>query len=255
MIMCDYPKSQLSSYLVGKSVVPHASVYRYVKETRIGDENSVGEALEQIPQEFVTDAISLGNPTAGLTDLDLVVFATLNELLEAEAEVAATKCAVAHLPFGTVARDSGRATVESAQQILEVVVYELSVNGLVFPIPATLAELQKIRTTPAMQAFRSTFQPWIDALSQGQLADKRVLRAEVAAASRAFRNYPRIEAFSNFLMYISLPASFIPDPIIGLILGLGLGIAGIGLPKLAERWRQRSSWLSLCQKTGNSARL
>jgi hypothetical protein len=234
-------------YLIAKKVISHTSVYWYVKQRRMGDESSAQAAWEQIPQQFRNEANSLENIGPTMPLLDLVLLMGLSELLEAEEEARVKKSAIAHFPFGITGNYTDNSFPEGVTEVFEIVIDQLFHEQLMLPFPDTLIDVQRFRADPNIKAFRNTFQPWIESLSHANYEDEKSLRAEVKAAARAFNNSPRLEAFSNFLAYVALPAIFIPPPV-GTPLGLALGVAGIGLPKLAKRWQEQGSWLSFCHR-------
>ena len=248
----------LVSYLVAKGVVPHPLVYQYVRDQRLGGSVSVSTRLENVPPEYIDIAVFFAKHASGTQALDFFVFTSLSELLEAEEEVTATGCAVAQ-PIGSVAKTFGGNTAEGANQVVEIVVDELLVDGFELPVPRSLDEARTLRQQPDMQSFRRTFQPWVESLAEGRLADELKLRTEVKAHCRAFRNSPRVKRISDILAYVSLPVGLIDlvTPTFGAatVAGTALGIAGIGLPMLAERWQKKGRWVSVCRNADSLRRL
>jgi hypothetical protein len=237
--------------LIAKKIIPHASIYHFLRAVRLGD-NSIKQQVEKtIPTEFSEwipyiesdDTDSYGN-------LDFVVFSTLNELIETEQVVEKTKCRVAHLAFNPTFLKREEHTPTATAKVFEVLIEELLQEQFLFPVPENLRDVQRLRANPDVVALRTTFQPWVDALAANNVGDEERLRKEVKSAIRAFRNAPNVRRINKFLTYMALPAGFFPfTPLVGGAIGALAGLTGIGLDKLAGRWQQSGNWVGLCRKS------
>ena len=235
--------------LIAKGALAHPALYRVWREVRIGTPSSRFEALSQVPAAWSDVAHGL---LSGDATLDLLVFTALNELSEAEAEVEATGCRVAQGPFRpSTEHDPSQRPSDVARDVSAI--FRVSIDALLddelsFPLPSNLEDAKRLRSDPNIVAFRELFQPWIQRIAAGDCAEVE-LRKEVRSAVRAFRNAPRVKKLNDIVTYVSLPLGLVPEPAIQAV-GFGLGLASLGLPKLADRWQRQGKWVAMCRDVG-----
>jgi len=237
--------------LLAKKLIPHGSIYHFLRAVRLGDSSLKQQVEQRIPAEF-SDWIPyiLSDDTDSYGNLDFVVSSTLNELIETERVVEKTTCRVAQLAFNQPFLKREDYTTAATATVFEVLIEELLQERFLFPVPENLKDVKRVRANPDVVAFRTTFQPWVDALATNSVDDENRLRKEVKSAIRAFSNAPNVRRINKFLTYMALPAGFLPfTPLVGGAFGALAGLTGIGLDKLAGRWQQKGNWVGLCRKS------
>jgi hypothetical protein len=235
-------KPLIVSQMMARGKLPDPT-YLDVVDALLTTPSNIGKVIAGVPEPHRDGAKRLVNDSHQLYLTFIVIFSTLQELLQTDtilAKQASHHVAMAPLAVGPApTRAMASQTARTTNQLFRIVLEALFEEGLAFVQPASLREVRNLRLHPDVRAFRQTFLPWLGRLESGDEAEERRLRAEVKAAARAFRSYPSIKRISKWLSYLSLPLEVVP--------GLGLAVHGLALggEHLAEHLHKKSRWLML----------
>lgn len=223
-----------------KGKLPHPSVYYLLKDLRLGRNIAAQEALNRVPREARAFARAIRQDNGRMWDM--VIFSTLNELLGVEEIVSSADWAVATEAMHRSDPSSSHAQ-SKALDVFEIVIKELIVRDFKFPICHRLTEVEKLRRHPDIAEFRKAFFPWLASFRTGDSDSEKRLRREVQSAARAFEHHKKVQSMGWLVVVVAIAAGFI-EP----FTATGLTFVGIGLPKLAELWKNKSRWLGLCAR-------
>jgi len=223
-----------------KGKLPHPSVYYLLKARRLGNRKDVERAFASVPNEARAFATLLLEDKIPMWDM--VIFSTLNELLGVEEIVTGVNWAVASEVMHCPSTRSVQET-PAAFDIFEIVVEELLNLDLRFPVCNRLTEVEKLRKQSEVSEFRKVFFPWLTSFGRGDVDAEKRLRRKIREAVSAFKDH-RYAAYMGWLVAVAA----IPLGLYEVITATALGIFGLGLPVLAQRWKKKSQWVGLCSK-------
>ncbi|PKH59886.1 MULTISPECIES: hypothetical protein [unclassified Halomonas] len=234
----------IASQIVARNKLNHPGFFDVLMHHRLRDSASMDDAASRLPAALrrqVPSFLQFANDH----QFDLVIFSTLNELLEVDAATQASRCHVAlNDSFG---EKCTTLTPEVASQMRAVLIERLLEKELRFPIPNSLPELRDIQRREEMVSFRVLFQSWLSELRKLGGEEELRLRKEVRRAMRQFKMAPRLDTAGMLCMVVAAPMG-LAGPM-GAIGGAVLGLTGMGLDRLSSRWQSESAWVNLCAKS------
>lgn len=226
----------------------HWAIYRYIIAVRTGNPLAASLVEPSIrPDDYGLAAAIAGHEHPDwetVAGLDLKFFNAARRVHQAFSLMQQGEVRVAGAaPTLDVPGATGRA--DASTKIWQFVVSALIEEQIEFPVPASLADVTRLRSIPEVRAFREFVGPLIDKLVVGDETTYKLLRKEIKAAVRAFKHLPGAKKVLDWTTYAGVPISAI-EAITGAIgPSIVTGLFAIGLTKLAAQWQQQERWLYL----------
>lgn len=226
--------------------LPDDRLYFLLKELRLNGQAAATLILRTLPSSFQNLGRTILEDSLRVP-FDIVIISTVNEIMSAEqVAMKGTRIAIGEDP---AVRHFSPIDLMGKEQIFEIVLDSLADDGLLFPIPASIDEIPRIKQSPHFSEFSEALDSWLIALNRGDEIEEPQVRKEVRKAVRQFRHLPKLDTGANIAAWVAIPIGFIP--FVGSIAGGGLSLISRGMEKLAKRWRRHNNWVGICTKSKN----
>lgn len=249
----DTFSSLILSQMEARGKPVHWSLFRLLRAVRLGEIKAIPIILSAIPSHLTNEAKGILSIEPNLLhEYELPIIMTLQELrlTTATAIKDGARIAGASLERTNQGIDAAR----TSNQMYGLVLEELIGENITFPIPSSIRDVIVLRNRSEIDDFRSFLNPFLDAVIAGDEQSFLHLRKSIRDCVKAFKRFPMTRRLASWTGYASLGLGAI-EAATGLSgVSIGTGVVAIGLERLANKWKNQSSWLYLTN-TGDEKQL
>ncbi|MBI4892594.1 MAG: hypothetical protein HY821_18360 [Acidobacteria bacterium] len=224
----------------------HWSILRLLVAVRTGNWVLADLVLPSVPADYrdVADLILIEPLSMEVfLALDRTVSDCAFQVEHASQLVSRGSMRIAGAGTDSAGRRPNQQVAGSSVQLWKLLVSELLSADIELPVPGKLSDVPRIRNLPEMQAFRSFFNPFLDAVIAGDAGAAVRLQKEIQSALRALRMLPMARAAVNWVTYAAIGIG-VAEAFLGFAgPSIVAGLIPIGLQRLARKWEAQTSWV------------
>lgn len=222
----------------------HWSLYRLLRAVRLGEDKAIPIILSAVPQYLTKEAkVILELKPRIMHEFELPIIMTLQEL-RLTLETAYKKGSkIAGTSFERIQQQN--LPINQIDHIWGIVVEELVGESIQFPIPNSIKDVINLRNKNEIVDFRSFLNPFVDSVLNSDEESYKRLRRNIKQCIKAFRRFPNTKKLARWTGYASVGIGVIEAAVGFTGVSIGTGLISYGLENLAEKWKNKSSWIYL----------